>query len=83
MDVCSRSKNKIRIAETYRLIHPYIATDLEKGRRVEEFEESIPRMLRFIVARRYAVLSQLQSSEQSSSWREYRRSGFHSYLTHY
>ena len=81
--VWDESKIKSRIAETYRLIHPYIATDLEKGRRVEEFEESIRRMLRFIDARRYAVLSQLQSSEQSPSWREYRRSGFHSYLIHY
>jgi len=81
--VWDESKIKSRIAETYRLIHPYIVTDLEKGRRVEEFEESIRRMLRFIDARRYAVLSQLQSSEQSPSWREYRRSGFHSYLIHY
>ena len=81
--VWDESKIKSRIAETYRLIHPYIATDLEKGRRVEEFEESIRRMLRFIDARRYAVLSQLQSSEQSPSWREYRRTGFHSYLIHY
>ena len=80
--VWDESKIKSRIAETYRLIHPYIATDLEKGRRVEEFEESIRRLLRFIDARRYAVLSQLQSSEQRPSWREYRRSGFHSYLTH-
>ena len=81
--VWDESKIKSRIAETYRLIHPYIVTDLEKGRRVEEFEESIRRMLRFIDARRYAVLSQLQSSEQSPSWREYRRTGFHSYLIHY
>ena len=81
--VWDESKIKSRIAETYRLIHPYIATNLEKGRRVEEFEESIRRMLRFIDARRYAVLSQLQFSEQSPSWREYRRSGFHSYLMHY
>ena len=81
--VWDESKIKSRIAETYRLIHPYIVTDLEKGRSVEEFEESIRRMLRFIDARRYAVLSQLQSSEQSPSWREYRRSGFHSYLMHY
>ena len=81
--VWDESKIKSRIAETYRLIHPYIATNLEKGRRVEEFEESIRRMLRFIDARRYAVLSQLQSSEQSPSWREYRRTGFHSYLIHY
>ena len=81
--VWDESKIKSRIAETYRLIHPYIATDLEKGRRVEEFEESIRRMLKFIDARRYAVLSQLQSSEQSPSWREYRRTGFHSYLIHY
>ena len=81
--VWDESKIKSRIAKTYRLIHPYIATDLEKGRRVEEFEESIRRMLRFIDARRYAVLSQLQSSEQSPSWREYRRTGFHSYLIHY
>ena len=81
--VWDESKIKSRIAETYRLIHPYIATNLEKGRRVEEFVESIRRMLRFIDARRYAVLSQLQSSEQSPSWREYRRTGFHSYLIHY
>ncbi|MCS5659985.1 MAG: CotH kinase family protein, partial [Dehalococcoidia bacterium] len=81
--VWDESKIKSRIAETYRLIHPYIVTDLEKSRRLEEFEESIRRMLRFIDARRYAVLSQLQSSEQSPSWREYRRTGFHSYLIHY
>ena len=81
--VWDESKIKSRIAETYRLIHPYISTDLEKGRRVEEFEKSIRRLLRFIDARRYVVLSQLQSSEQSPSWREHRRSGFHSYLTHY
>ncbi len=81
--VWDESKIKSRIAETYRLIHPYIAADLEKGRSVEEFEEATRRMLRFIDVRRYVVLSQLQFSEDNPSWRERRRSGFRSYLIHY
>jgi len=78
--VWDESKIKSRIAETYRLIYPYIAADLEKGRSVEEFEEATQRMLRFINVRRYVVLSQLQFSEHKPSWRERRRSGFRSYL---
>ena len=80
------SKIKSQIAEIYRLIHPYLVKELGKKyqhRRVEDFEQSTRRLLQFIDARRFAVLSQLQDAEQKPSWREHRRTGFRSYLIHY
>ncbi|HHZ90449.1 TPA: hypothetical protein EYN65_07950 [Candidatus Poribacteria bacterium] len=78
--VWDESTIKNRIAETYRLIHPYVAAESGKGRRVEEFEEAVRRMLRFVGARRYVVLSQLQATEQDHSWRERQHFGFNSFL---
>ena len=84
--VWNESKIKSQIAEVYRLIHPYLVKELGKKyqhRRVEDFEQSTRRLLQFIDARRFAVLSQLQDAEQKPSWREHRRTGFRSYLIHY
>ena len=67
--VWNESKIKSQIAEVYRLIHPYLVKELGKKyqhRRVEDFEQSTRRLLQFIDARRFAVLSQLQDAEQKS-----------------
>ena len=50
---------KSRIAKVYQLIRPHVMKST-KGRRVEEFEDAINRLLRFVDARRYVVLRQLK-----------------------
>ena len=70
---------KSRIAKVYQLIRPHVMKST-KGRRVEEFEDAINRLLRFIDARRYVVLRQLKVAEKGNSWRERQHFGFHSFL---
>ena len=70
---------KSRIAKVYQLIRPHVMKST-KGRRVEEFEDAINRLLRFVDARRYVVLRQLKVAEKGNSWRERRHFGFHSFL---
>ncbi len=70
---------KSRIAKVYQLIRPHVMKST-KGRRVEEFEDAINRLLRFVDARRYVVLRQLKVAEKGNSWRERQHFGFHSFL---
>ncbi|MEE3193186.1 MAG: CotH kinase family protein, partial [Candidatus Poribacteria bacterium] len=70
---------KSRIAKVYQLIRPHVIKST-KGRRVEEFEDAINRLLRFVDARRYVVLRQLKVAEKGNSWRERQHFGFHSFL---
>ena len=70
---------KSRIAKIYQLIRPYVMKST-KGRRIEEFENAINRLLRFVDSRRYVVLRQLKVVEKENSWRERQHFGFHSFL---
>ena len=70
---------KSRIAKVYQLIRPHVMKST-KGRRVEEFEDAINRLLRFVDARRYVVLRQLRVAEKGNSWRDRQHFGFHSFL---
>ena len=65
--------------QVYQLIRPHVIKST-KGRRVEEFEDAINRLLRFVDARRYVVLRQLKVAEKGNSWRERQHFGFHSFL---
>ena len=70
---------KSRIAKIYQLIRPHVMKST-KGRRIEEFENAINRLLRFVDSRRYVVLRQLKVVEKENSWRERQHFGFHSFL---
>ena len=70
---------KSRIAKVYQLIRPHVMKST-KGRRVDEFENAINRLLRFVDSRRYIVLRQLKVTEKGNSWRERQHFGFHSFL---
>jgi hypothetical protein len=72
---------KNRIAEIYLTIRPYLATKVEENDRLQEFEHTIERVLRFIKIRRHVVLSQLQSERPKASWRERQGHG-QSFLHH-
>ena len=70
---------KSRIAKVYQLIRPHVMKST-KGRRIEEFENAINRLLRFVDARRYVILRQLKVAEKENSWRERQHFGFHYFL---
>jgi spore coat protein H len=72
---------KNRIAEIYLTIRPYLAAKGNENDRLQEFEHTIGRVLRFIKIRPYVVLSQLQSQGPKSSWRKRQDHG-HSFLRH-
>ena len=66
-----------RIAEKYRLIRPYVSSGGRIGRGIDEFEETVNRMLRFVATRRYAAISQLISADSQNNWRQYREAEYH------
>ena len=47
------------------------------GRGIDEFEETVNRMLRFVATRRYAVINQLISADNQNNWRQYREAEYH------
>ena len=69
-----------RIAKVYQLIRPHVIKST-KGRRIEEFENAINRLTRFVDARRYIVLRQLEVTEKGNSWRERQHFDFHSFIS--